>query len=99
MSSRNVGAFRRQLAPFIEHARKAGRGLGPGESPGRQASRQRGSDTGAWAKDRASQSLTAAASRRAWWSSIRRPGDADLKTGAVTQRVQAGGAVVAQSAE
>ncbi len=51
LSSKSAGAFRRQLAPFIEHARKAGQGMRPGESPGRQASRQRGSDIGAWAKD------------------------------------------------
>jgi hypothetical protein len=40
LSSSNARAFRAQLAPFIEHARKAGR-----------AGRQRSSDIRAWAKD------------------------------------------------
>jgi hypothetical protein len=41
-------AFRKQLAPYIEHARRAGR-----RRPGRTAaSRQRTGDIRAWAKDR-----------------------------------------------
>jgi hypothetical protein len=43
-------AFRRQLAPFIAHARKTGRG--PRRGPGRSASsRERSADIRAWAKD------------------------------------------------
>jgi len=50
LSKRNAAAFRKQLAPFIEHARKAGRAQSP--RPGRTAaSRQRSSDIRAWAKD------------------------------------------------
>ena len=50
LSKRNANAFRRQLAPFIEHARKAGRG--PRRRPGRTASsRERSADIRAWAKD------------------------------------------------
>ena len=45
----NAAAFRRQLAPFIAHARKAGRG--PRRAAGRSASsRERSADIRAWAK-------------------------------------------------
>ena len=51
LSKKNATAFRRQLAPFIEHARKAGRG--PRRRPARSASsRERSGDIRAWAKDR-----------------------------------------------
>ena len=50
LSTKNANAFRRQLAPFIEHARKAGRGQR--RRPGRTAfSRERSADISAWAKD------------------------------------------------
>jgi hypothetical protein len=50
LSTKNANAFRRQLAPFIEHARKAGRGQR--RRPGRTASsRERSADIRAWAKD------------------------------------------------
>ncbi len=50
LSKKNATAFRRQLAPFIEHARKAGRG--PRRRPGRGASsRERSGGIRAWAKD------------------------------------------------
>ena len=50
LSKKNANAFRRQLAPFIGHARKAGRG--PRRRPGRTASsRERSADIRAWAKD------------------------------------------------
>ena len=50
LSTKNANAFRRQLAPFIEHARRAGRG--PRRRPGRTASsRERSADIRAWAKD------------------------------------------------
>ena len=50
LSTKNATAFRRQLAPFIEHARKAGRGQRrrPG---GTVSSRERSADIRAWAKD------------------------------------------------
>jgi len=49
-SKKNANAFRRQLAPFIEHARRAGRGQR--RRPGRTASsRERSADIRAWAKD------------------------------------------------
>jgi hypothetical protein len=49
LSTSNAAAFRRQLAPFIAHARKAGRGP---RRPGRStASRGRSGDIRAWAKD------------------------------------------------
>src|SRR5579863_7111213 len=51
LSKRNVTAFRKQLSPFIEHARRTGRGQA--RRPGRTAaSRQRSGDIRAWAKDR-----------------------------------------------
>ena len=50
LSNKNVAAFRRQLAPFIEHARKAGKGQR--HRPVRSASsRERSGGIRAWAKD------------------------------------------------
>src|SRR5204862_3584163 len=50
LSTKNATAFRRQLAPFIEHARRVGRGQR--RRPGRTApSRERSADIRAWAKD------------------------------------------------
>jgi hypothetical protein len=50
LSNKNATAFRRTLAPFIDHARKAGRGQR--RRPGRTtSSRQRSGDVRAWAKD------------------------------------------------
>ena len=49
LSKKNANAFRRQLAPFIEHARRAGRTSS--RRPRRTAaSRQRSGDIRAWAK-------------------------------------------------
>jgi hypothetical protein len=50
LNNRNATAFRRQLDPYIEHARRAGRG--PRRGPGRTAaSRARSGDIRAWAKE------------------------------------------------
>ena len=50
LTAKNAKTFRTKLAPFIEHARKAGRS--PSRRPGRAAaSRQRSGDIRAWAKD------------------------------------------------
>jgi len=50
LSSKNARVFRKQLTPFIEHARKAARG--PARRPTRTpAGRERGSDIRAWAKE------------------------------------------------
>jgi hypothetical protein len=49
LSKKNAAAFRKKLAPFIDHARKAGRGQR--RRPGRTASRERSGDTRAWARD------------------------------------------------
>jgi hypothetical protein len=50
LSTRNAAAFRRELAPFIDHARKVGRG--PRRGPGRSASsRDRSGGIRAWARD------------------------------------------------
>jgi hypothetical protein len=51
LSKRNAAAFRKQLAPFIEHARKAGRAQ-PRRPSRTAASRQRSGDIRAWAKGR-----------------------------------------------
>jgi hypothetical protein len=49
LNKKNVARLREQLAPFIEHARKAGRGS---RRPARPASRrERGGDIRAWAKE------------------------------------------------
>jgi hypothetical protein len=50
LSTTNAAAFRKRLAPFIRHARKAGRAMV--HRPARTAaSRQRSGDIRAWAKD------------------------------------------------
>jgi hypothetical protein len=50
LNKKNARAFRRQLAPFVEHARKAGRGQRR-RSVRTSSSRQRSGDIRAWAKD------------------------------------------------
>jgi hypothetical protein len=72
LSTKNATAFRRQLAPFIEHARKAGRGRGAGPGgpcPAVSAART----SGRGRRTRASRSATAGVSPRAWPSSTRPP--------------------------
>jgi hypothetical protein len=50
LSTKNANALRRQLAPFIEHARRTGRGQR--RRAGRTvSSRDRSADIRAWAKD------------------------------------------------
>jgi hypothetical protein len=50
LSKKNANAFRRQLAPFIEHARRTGRERR--RRAGRSvSSRERSADIRAWAKD------------------------------------------------
>ena len=50
LNKKNARAFRKQIAPFVEHARKAGRG--PRHRPPRSASgRGRSGAIRAWAKD------------------------------------------------
>jgi Lsr2 len=50
LSKKNAKAFRKQLAPFIDHARKAGRGQR--RRPGRtSASRERSGGIRAWAQE------------------------------------------------
>jgi nucleoid-associated protein Lsr2 len=48
MNKKNARAFRRQLAPFIEHARKAGRGQRR-RSAHTSLGRERAGDIRAWA--------------------------------------------------
>lgn len=51
LSKKNASAFRKELTPFIQHARKAGKGA-VARRPSRSASsRQRSGDIRAWAKD------------------------------------------------
>jgi len=47
LNKKNARAFRKQLAPFVEHARKAGRGQ---RRPRTSSSRQRSGDIRAWAQ-------------------------------------------------
>ena len=50
LSTKNAAAFRKQLAPFVEHARRTGRGQR--RRRGRTvSSRERSADIRAWAKD------------------------------------------------
>ena len=50
LNAKNAAAFGKQLAPYLQHARKAGRAQPrrPGRSP---AGRQRSGDIRAWAKE------------------------------------------------
>ncbi len=48
LNKKNARAFRKQLAPFVEHARRAGRGQ---RRPPTSSSRQRSGDIRAWAKE------------------------------------------------
>ena len=48
LNARNAAAFGKQLAPYLEHARRAGRP--PARRPGR-TNRQRSGDIRAWAKE------------------------------------------------
>jgi hypothetical protein len=50
LSEKNARAFRAQLAPLVEQARKRGRGLA-GRPTRTAAGRQRSSEVRAWAKD------------------------------------------------
>jgi Lsr2 len=50
LNKKNAAAFRRKLAPFVEHARRAGRG--PRRRVGRSAAgRERGAALRAWAAE------------------------------------------------
>jgi len=49
LNKKNARAFRKQLAPFVEHARRAGRGQ---RRPRSSSSRQRSGDIRAWASER-----------------------------------------------
>src|SRR6266480_765109 len=50
LNAKNAAAFSKQLAPYLEHARKAGRAQA--RRPGRTAAgRQRSGDIRAWAKE------------------------------------------------
>jgi hypothetical protein len=50
LNKKNAAAFRKKLAPFIEHARRAGRG--PRRRAGRSAAgRERGAAIRAWASE------------------------------------------------
>jgi hypothetical protein len=48
LTKKNARAFRKQLAPYVEHARRAGRGP---RRPRTSSSRQRSGGIRAWAKD------------------------------------------------
>jgi hypothetical protein len=48
LNKKNARAFRKRLAPFIEHARRAGRAP---RRPRTSSSRQRSGDIRAWAKE------------------------------------------------
>lgn len=50
LNKKNAAAFRRSLAPFVEHARRAGR-VQRRQAVRSAASRERGSDIRAWARD------------------------------------------------
>jgi hypothetical protein len=49
LNAKNAAAFGKQLAPYLEHGRRAGRTSS--RRPGRTANRQRSGDIRAWAKE------------------------------------------------
>lgn len=51
LNSHNAAAFRQQVAPFIEHARRVGSRQHPQRPVRTAASRERSADIRAWAKD------------------------------------------------
>ena len=51
LNSHNAAAFRQQIAPFIEHARRAGSRQQQQRPVRTAASRERSADIRAWAKD------------------------------------------------
>ena len=68
LNAKNAAAFGKQLAPYIEHARRAGRAQP--RRPGRTAAgRQRSGISGPGQKSTAWRSASAGASRPAWQSS------------------------------
>ena len=72
LNAKNAAKFGKQLAPYLEHARRAGRATS--RRPGRTAAhRQRSGTSGPGPTSTASRSANAAASRPAWWSNTRRP--------------------------
>lgn len=52
LSEQNASTFRRQLGPFIEHARKAGRATRTRSAARGPGNRERTADIRAWARDR-----------------------------------------------
>ena len=81
LSTKNAAALRRKLAPFIDHARKAGRGAR--RRPGRATSgRERGGDPGRGRKIRASRSANVGAYPPTSLRSTKPlPGDPDRRWG------------------
>jgi len=80
LSKKNARAFRKQLAPYLEHARRAGRGQRRRRRvPRRAASAPARSGRGR--ASRASRSAAAGAPRPAWWRST-----TPLPTGADARR-------------
>src|SRR5215471_15130197 len=51
LNKKNAAAFRKKLAPFIEHARRAGRGPRRRGAGGSAAGRERGAAIRAWANE------------------------------------------------
>jgi hypothetical protein len=84
LTGKNARAFREQLAPFIDHARKASRGIP--RRPGRTtASASAAATSVPGPKTTALPSATAARSQPAWPSSIRPPKDTDPGPGAIAR--------------
>ena len=71
LNAKNGTAFRKQLAPYVEHARKTGRAQAR-RAERAASNRQRSGDIRAWAKNTAWRSVAAAAFRPAWHSSTTR---------------------------
>ena len=88
LSKKNAAALRRTLAPFIDHARKAGRGSAAGRGGPRAGSAAAISGRGR--KTRASRSAPAGVSRQAWWSNTKPPpeeGEARRVTAGAPDRI------------
>src|SRR5215467_3706016 len=98
LSSTNARAFRRQLAPFVEHARRPGRDWPAGQ---RAPQPPAGAATisGRGRKTTASRSASAGGSRRTSWSSTPLPADGQPDGLTITERVGHATVILAPIAE
>jgi hypothetical protein len=89
LTAKNATAFRKALAPFLEHARKAGRSQ-PRRPDRNAASRPRSGDVRAWANDHGIAVSERGVSPQAWWSNTKPPPKGADTSGSGSARVPRG---------